>query len=216
MDAIREDVPACLPCIIPRGTTSILQPCDLAYFRPFKEKIRHDLATGVVKDIMASVDVGTHKIITKLPRLKANLLPLVHAGMQHINSEELRIRAWKHLETTLDEHCAILEEAELEWEAGTLMEDHRPQLQVELERKIHLKKNAMKMTVELRMMTSIKKKIKSNSPSRKPPPDEAPAAEVPTAAVDDQPRLERSLERDAPLISRFVALRLVYGNRAPS
>eukprot|EP00971_Amphidinium_carterae_P146247 2899039-Amphidinium_carterae.1 len=66
---------------------------------------------------MASVDVGTHKIITKLPHLKANLLPLVHAGMQHIRSEELRIRAWKHLETALDEHCAILEEADLEWEA---------------------------------------------------------------------------------------------------
>eukprot|EP00971_Amphidinium_carterae_P294039 5838153-Amphidinium_carterae.1 len=40
--------------------------------------------------------------------------------------------------------------------------------------------------------------------------------DVPTAAVADQPRLERGLERDAPLISCFVALRLVYGKRAPS
>eukprot|EP00971_Amphidinium_carterae_P211914 4205279-Amphidinium_carterae.2 len=70
MDAICEDVPGCHPCIIPRGTISILQPCDSAYFRPLKEKIRHDFATGVVKDN----SMGTHKIITKLPHLKANLL----------------------------------------------------------------------------------------------------------------------------------------------
>eukprot|EP00971_Amphidinium_carterae_P298379 5928539-Amphidinium_carterae.1 len=44
----------------------------------------------------------------------ANLLRLAHARMQHNNSEEReREREWQHL-THLEEHAAILEEADLD------------------------------------------------------------------------------------------------------
>eukprot|EP00971_Amphidinium_carterae_P211913 4205279-Amphidinium_carterae.1 len=112
-----------------------------------------------------------------------------------------------------------LEEADLEWEAGTLMLDHRPQLQVEAGEEVPLEEEECHEDDGGHEYDEAHEKDQVEQPCQEESPLillKCPLLKTQKCQLlADQPRLERGLERDAPLISRFVAFRLVYGNRAP-
>ena len=67
-----------------RGTTSIIEPCDIAILRALKASVRRSWARAAAKDILNGADdVGN---LLRTPHLRSDMVGLLHAGNSHADA----------------------------------------------------------------------------------------------------------------------------------
>lgn len=120
---IAADFPQCHLCYIAGGTTAFNQPCDRSLFRPLKAHMRKEFCKAAATSVMNGLDgMGS---LTKAPLLKVDLPALASHGMRSLTAAD-KVNSWKHL--VLGEHESrdeILAQADLQHARGALFGSHR-------------------------------------------------------------------------------------------
>ncbi len=110
---VKKDVPRCTLCFVPRGGTSVCQPCDRAYFKSVKAEVRKEWTSAVADEILASSNpIG--QLLNK-PALKGNLPTMVHSAVLKAHTPARRLAAWRpFIVNNAEELKEVVEEAN-EW-----------------------------------------------------------------------------------------------------
>ena len=195
VEQAKKDFPMCQLVFVRANTTSICQPCDIAYIRAFKSVVRRSFAECFAEQVLeGSSALGE---LFQKPSLKGILPHLVSAAMKEINTEEHRHAAWKHV--IPEDMGLLLEEAKMLKEYGALFEGQEEEEEEEEEEEVP-EEEVWDDGEEGPQQEEEEDEGEVEDVEEEPP---APAAEASAAAISQS-------------AARLLALRVVYGNTPPT
>ena len=211
--------PRCHPCYVPRHTTSICQPLDRSYMRSVKAWLREAYAGMQAKHILGMLT--PLEGLSQAATLKADLPHMISAALSEVHSPDRLLAAWRpYLVSSAEQLSSVLADAALMYQRGTLFEDgidlqeeeEEPDEDPADEWDTLQGPEGEQEAYDDALSDWVEQEQAEEAPNdHLPPTPVASDAENETGKVHEQQMALRSSS-----LSRLLALRVVYGSRAPS